>query len=119
MALKFFYNGIKETSIADRAARAPLQTCWYSVNEIRGYPDETITIYAREYCYGTYPNRWVGFSQGIKDAFKVENDTDIMTDYHETDRIRVKPDHPLYGQVKAAYVACQDRYLERTLNRKS
>jgi hypothetical protein len=113
MALKFFYNGIKDVPADNRTARTPLQTCWYNISKRydqsvyagagTGYPEGTISIYAREYCYGTYPDRWVGFSKGVKDAFKVENDTDYMSDYHAKDHIRVTPDHPLYAEVLEAY----------------
>ncbi len=110
-ALKFFYNGIKDvTADPAHSARAPLQTCYYYISELTNYPEGTITIYAREYCYGLYPtNRWVGFSAGIKEAFKVENDSDIQSDYMEKDRIRVTPDHPLYGQVKDAMMKSLER----------
>jgi hypothetical protein len=112
MALKFFYNGIKETDRLDPQFGV-LQTCWYSTSRLTNYPEGTITIYAREYCYGKFPNRWVGFSWGVKNAFKVENGTDIQSDYHETDRIRVTPDHPLYAEVKAALEKNEDRREKR------
>lgn len=84
--LKFYYNGIKEDG-------GKLQPCSYNLGNYVNLPEETITIYNREY---------TRFSQGIRDAFKVENDSDIMTDYFEKDRIRVAPTHPLYQQVKEA-----------------
>jgi hypothetical protein len=112
MALKFFYNGVKET---DRLCPqfGVLQTCWYYIGPLTHYPEGTITIYAKEYCYGKFPNRWVGFSWGVKNAFKVENDTDIQSDYHETDRIRVTPAHPLYGEVKKAFDASAARTVKK------
>ena len=88
MALKFYYNGIKDDG-------GKLQTCWYSDGKLINFPEGTITIYKRDYGH---------FSAGIAAAFAVENDSDLMTDYFEKDRIRVKPDHPLYQQVLAATV---------------
>jgi acyl-CoA synthetase (AMP-forming)/AMP-acid ligase II len=85
--IKFYWNGIKENS-------GKLQTCWYSDGKLTGkYPEGTITIYKRDY---------VRFSNGIQEAFAVMNDTDIMTDYIQTDMIRVMPNHPLYADVAEA-----------------
>lgn len=84
--LKFFWNGIKENG-------GKLQKCWYSDGPFTSHPAGTITIYARDY------NR---FSAGVNEAFAVLNDTDMQTDYFETDRIRVTPSHALYAQVQAA-----------------
>ena len=50
------------------------------------------------------------FSREFREAFKVENDSDGMTDYFESDRIRVLPTHPLYEQVKKALAARQTHY---------
>lgn len=117
-ALKFFYNGIKDVT-ADPAhtARAVLQTCFYSDSELKNYPVGTITIYAREYCYADKDGmtRGSGFSAGIKEAFKVENDTEIMTDYFEKDRIRVTPDHPLFLSVQGAMEKDRQRYIKRVM----
>lgn len=104
-ALKFFYNGIKAPE-----HKFVLQTCWYNDGKLTNYPDGTITIYAREYCYGAYPHRWVGFSKEIKDVFAVQNDTDIQSDYHDKDTIRVTPDHPLYAEVLEAFEKARQRH---------
>ena len=89
MNLKFYYNGIKENG-------GRLQRCSYSDGALINYPAGTITIYKRDHA---------PFSQGVQDAFRVENNTDIITDYFEKDRIRVEPTHPLYATVRAAMVA--------------
>lgn len=86
MTLKFYYNGIKDNG-------GKLQKCSYSDGQLIHYPAGTITIYKRD--YGP-------FSAGVQDAFKVDNDSDMQTDYFEKDRIRVMPEHPLYQQVKTA-----------------
>lgn len=91
--LRFFYNGIK-------VGKGSLQKAHFSLGNLRNHAENTITIYAREY---------TRFSAEIREAFKVENDTDTMTDYFEHDRIRVEPSHPLYAQVKAAFDKQENR----------
>lgn len=83
----FFWNGIKD------AKGAKLQRCAYSDGKLIGYPDGTITIYARDYHH---------FSEKVHACFDVKNDTDTQTDYFDDDRIRVIPAHPLYEAVRAA-----------------
>lgn len=87
--LKFYWNGIKDNG--DK-----LQRCHYSVAPLLNHPTSTITIYARDYS---------GFSQGVRNAFTVQNDSEMQTDYFEKDRIRVTPTHPLYGEVMEAVKA--------------
>ena len=84
--LKFFYNGIK-------ADDGKLQRCWYSDAELCNHPVGTITIYARG-----------SFSKEVCGEFIVENESDMMTDYFENDRIRVEPDDLHYDKVKEALV---------------
>lgn len=86
MALRFFYNGIKGSD-------KKLQKCSYSISATRDYPAGTITIYKDGY---------MRFSDEVREEFKVENNSDSMIDYFETDKIRVLPTHPLYNQVKQA-----------------
>ena len=92
--LKFYYNGIKENG-------EKLQKAHYSMGGYTNLPNDTITIYNREY---------IRFSAEIRESFKVENDSDSMTDYFCKDRIRVLPDHALYAEVLAAYVKQQNSY---------
>lgn len=94
--LKFYWNGIKDNG-------GKLQTCSYSDGPLTSYPAGTITIYKREY---------VRFTQGIREAFTISNGTDIMTDYFETDMIRVQPTHPLYSAVREA-CSKQAAYYQR------
>ena len=90
MALKFFYNGIKSNG-------GKLQKAHYTVGNLgERYPENTITIYARDYSR---------FCADVRANFTVHNDTDSMTDYFDSDRIRVTPDHPLYAQVMVAVQA--------------
>ena len=83
--LHFFYNGIK-------ASDGKLQCCWYSDAQLIHFPAGTITIYGRD----------GRFSREVAAEFEIENETDIMTDYFEGDRIRVEPEHPLYARVREA-----------------
>jgi len=87
--MKFLWNGIK--------SEGKLYRCFYSDGQLINYPDGTLTIYAKDYG---------NMSREIYEAFKVENNSDYQSDYVETSHIRVKPDHRLYCQVKAALEAC-------------
>ncbi len=89
----FYWNGIKD------AKGQKLQPCWYS----GGQPGDEITIYARDYTH---------FSPTVRACFRVENNSDLMTDYFEQDRIRVIPEHPLYAKVREALEA-QNAHREK------
>lgn len=89
--LKFLWNGIK-------ANGGKIQRASYLIGGLIGHAEGTITIYAKSYR---------GFSAEVHEAFTVLNDSDSMTDYFETDRIRVTPDHSLYAQVLKAAQAWQ------------
>lgn len=94
----FYYNGIKD------AKGAKLQKVWYSSGKLLNHPEGTLTIYSREYGQ---------FSDLVHASFKVENDSDLMTDYFEKDRIRVLPGHPLYAEVLAAKEAADKHQASR------
>jgi len=100
--LKFFYNGLKTSS-------GKLEKASYSVGPYTpesGLSEDTITITAREY---------LRFSSEIQEAFVVTNRTDTKTDFFDHDRIRVLPSHPLYPQIKAAYLALQAKGAARSV----
>ena len=86
MALKFYWNGIK-------ASDGKLQRASLDDGPLKNFPAGTITICARDYS---------GFDAEVAFAFVVTNDSDLMTDYFDHDRIRVEPSHPLYEQVAQA-----------------
>ena len=92
----FYWNGIKDSK-GDK-----LQKAWYSTGKLTRHPEGTITIYARDYAR---------FSAKVRACFVVQNDTDTMTDYFDSDSIRVIPSHPLYAHVAAA-AAAQDAHRE-------
>lgn len=97
--IRFYYNGIKVNG-------GELIKCSYHIGA-PGYDAETVTIYADGYG----PNL-------PREYFTVENDSDIMTDYFDTDRCEVKPDHPLYKYVRYAALKAATRgdraYIEKT-----
>src|ERR1700730_10364126 len=95
--LKFFWNGIK-------ANGGKMQRAHYSSGALLHSPAGTITIYGRDY---------KSFSAEVREAFTVENNSEMMTDYFEQDHIRVTPDHALYSQVKSAMEARDAHYAKR------
>ena len=101
--LRFFYNGIK-------ASDGKLQRCWYSDAQLLHHPTGTITIYARG-----------SFTKEVSDEFVVTNDSDLMTDYFEHDRIRVEPDDMHYAKVKGAlgYQAARAKWYADKSKRKA
>ena len=91
--LKFYYNGIKDNG-------GKLQTCHYGISSHNG----TIHINARG---------WLSFSAGICAAFKVRNNSEVMTDFFDKDHIDVQLDHPLYNDVLIAFRKAQEKSAER------
>ena len=54
-------------------------------------------------CITVCADGYGGFSKEVREAFAVENDSDIMTDYFVKDSFRVFPDHPLFQEVAAGF----------------
>ena len=77
-SVKFFWNGIKVNG------EKKLIRCFYSVD------DNAVSISARDYDH--LP----------RDIFTVKNGTDLYTDYSDSDRATLTPDHPLYKYARAA-----------------
>lgn len=96
-SIKFFWNGIKLNGSKQ------LIRCFYSLDN-RHDGRECVTIYARDYS-GHLPG----------DMFPVENETDSMTDYFETDRASLFPGHPLYLYARAAAVSAKIREIKSFL----
>ena len=103
--IKFFYNGIKLNG------ENKLLKCFYSIDNSTAESGPCVTIYARD--YNDLP----------RDVFSVENDTDLYTDYFDSDRATLTPAHPLYKYARAAAIKADLRdsvpYLEKlehTLN---
>lgn len=89
MDVKFAWNGLK--------INGEFHKCSYSegpYTKASGLPEGTITMYAAG--YESIP-RIPGLS--------IENETDIMTDYFETDTVRILPNSPFYADARKALVA--------------
>jgi hypothetical protein len=96
MKIKFLWNGIK--------IDGKLYRCFYSDGKLINHPEGTLTIYAKDYKH--IPNI---------PELQVQNDSDSMTDYFETDRIRITPDNPYHEAVLEAL----KKYNEHHDNKKS
>lgn len=85
--IKIYYNGIK--------VDGKLVRCFYSLDNDCTVKGECVSISARD--YADLP----------RDLLPVHNDTDIYTDYFDSDRATLTPDHPLYRYFR--YAAMKDR----------
>ena len=92
-SIRFYYNGIKVNG-------GDLIKCHYSADE------NGATIYASGYG-----------AELPRSLFDVQNDTDIMTDYFDTDSATLPADHPFFKY--AFYMAKKEEYKQhaRTLER--
>ena len=96
--LRFYYNGIKAH------AGAKLERAWFSGSA------DLIFIYRRDYrC----------FSREIREVLQVTNNSDIMTDYFETDCVRLEPSHPCFAAAFSALVAAQAKQAARIAKREA
>lgn len=82
MAIKF-----NQHHVTDGTTKARV---FYSLDN-RTDGRKVVTMYAREY----------GPGLGKMFAGHVENNSDLMTDYIESDTVRLFEDHPLYAQARA------------------
>lgn len=97
-SIKFYWNGIKLNG------EKALTRCFYSLdNNAEHLP--AVSISCRDYS-GRLPG----------DLFVVTNDTDSMTDYFDTDRAVLTPDHPLYKFARYAAECAEIRHLEYSIN---
>ncbi len=96
-AIKFFWNGIKVNG-------GSLIRCWFHLcdNERDG---EGVRISAKGYG-----------AELPGDVFAVTNDTDIYTDYFDTDSATLTPAHPLYKYARAAALKAEIRSAEKHLS---
>lgn len=98
-SIRFYYNGIRLNG--DKK----LIRCWYSLDNNAEHEPE-VSISCRDYS-GSLPG----------DIFAVENETDLYTDYFDTDGTRLTPAHPLYPFARAAAIKAETRdepaYIEK------
>jgi hypothetical protein len=77
----------------------PRIRCWYSRGSLHDAPD-SVTIYAKSY------------ADSLADVFppeRVENNTELQTDYFEKDRVRILPGDPLWEDACAMAAAKKGR----------
>jgi len=83
--------------------------CSYSMGTLYApWPEGTVTIYAKDYhdC-----------PQSIAQYFEVHNASDPYSDYYDKDKLRVTPNHPLYGAVKEGFEAAEAHHAKMRAKR--
>jgi len=103
--IKFYYNGLKVDGGKLQKASYSFQSEWTTGN--RTVPTQ-LTLYGKNY---------KSFSKDVCDALTVQNDSDLMTDYFEQDRIRIQPGHPLFVAAAKGYVKHTEKIIARMAKR--
>lgn len=97
--VRFYWNGLKVNG-------GPLVRLFYSLDNDSSKSGPCVSLSCRDYS-GHLPG----------ELLAVENQTDLYTDYHDTDRATVTPDHPLYPYIRAAALKAATRdepkYLDK------
>jgi hypothetical protein len=101
MAIRFYFNGLKVDG-------GPLVRGHFSLIKAWSAHGRDVPTHLVMYCKAYEP-----VPEEVRQAFKVENRTDLMTDYFDTDTVRIPPEHPLFRE--AARALQQD--LERAIKR--
>lgn len=99
-SIKFFWNGIRVNG--DKK----LIRCFYSIDNDARVKGPCVSLSVR------------GYSDDLpRDVFAVENDTDLYTDYFDTDRALLTPSHPIYKYARRAALQAATRgepqYIEK------
>ena len=94
--IKFMYNGIKVNG-----------------KLVKGFWGKGGYTNGAEFCF--YADSY--YSPELRELFSVRNDSDIMTDYHETEHVYFFPGDQNIEQVAAAYKKQELRRDERYLKR--
>ena len=92
--IKIYWNGIKIDG-------GKMVRCFYSINNNAKIDGDCVSISARDYDH--LP----------ADLLPVKNDTDIYTDYFDSDRATLTPEHPLYKYFRFAAVKSKIHDLKR------
>ena len=95
--IKFMWNGIK----VDGTLYKGHYLCGGYTTQ-SGLPQDAITIYARDYM--SFPRI---------EGLQIRNGSDIMTDYFETDTIRVLKDNKFYNEILNAYLKQEEHNKTR------
>ena len=93
-SIRFYWNGIRING------EKSLIKCSYSLDNSRDHK-ECVSIYAD------------GCSSLPRDLFEVQNETDLYTDYFDSDHADLTPEHPLYKYARYAAAKAEMRYLTR------
>lgn len=96
--IRIYWNGIKIDG-------GKLIRCYYSLNNDCTVKGDCISISARD--YADLP----------RDLLPVHNDTDIYTDYIDSDRATLTPDHPLYKYFRFVAAKAKIRELKSDIKR--
>lgn len=97
-SVKFYWNGLRLNG------EKALYKCSYSLDNHRDHK-ECVTLYA-DHC------------RLPRDLFEVVNETDIYTDYFDSDHATLTPDHPLYKYARFAAVKAEIRSLKSYIKHK-
>ena len=103
-SIKFQWNGIK---VDGKLVRCFFSKGGYTAQS--GLSDDVITIYAKSILDGL-PRL---------DGLTVENGTDLLTDYFESDHCRVTPESPWYSEALSAYEAAEAHYAKLKAKREA
>lgn len=95
--IRIYWNGIKVDG-------GKLVRCFYSLDNNADHAP-SVSISARDYDH--LP----------RDLFEVRNDTDIYTDYFDSDRAYLTPEHPLYKYFRYAAAKAKIRDLKAEITR--
>jgi len=101
MTVKFMYNGLK---VDGKLFRGFWSKNGVVVKETGKVCFETITFYARGYA-----------SLPKETGFLIHNNTDITTDYIESDMVRFSPDHANYKDAFQAWKLQETRNAKRLI----
>jgi hypothetical protein len=96
MSKTFYYNGVKDSD-------GKLVKAHYSDAMLVHYPEGTITIYVRS-ILDHFPQL---------EGLTAENDTELLTDYFDSDKVRITPDNPWYPEVAAALQQQKNKRAKR------
>jgi len=101
--IKFFYNGLKVSEGALIKGHWSLIEAWVNA----GRQIEThIVMYCRDYA---------SLPEAVRNEFKVENNTDITTDYFEQDRVRIHMSHPRFFDAAEALRKSLEKGIARCI----
>lgn len=97
-SIRFYWNGVKVDG-------GSLIRCFYSLDNNRDH-SPSVSISCSDYS-----------AKLPADLFTVRNDTDLMTDYFDTDRATLTPEHPLYKFARYAAECAEIRHLQNSTKR--